>query len=264
MAGQEIKRNFNYSYSFLYLQMGEKINLVRRDAEKFNEYGINGEKITALQDLHNQFRDILTDDELLGQKIDATQLKLNARIDLLRVLRSMITRVSLVYGKNSGQYRGLGNKNLVTLTDLQVQEVAQRTYRFIIENKNELQNSGLNDENIEEFGTLTEAFLNSLYATKDTVSNRDIATQSRRLLANQVYESLCSICEIGKTVWLNAGDLAKANDYKVKRNNTKKKAEATPKVAPEATPEAKFEEAPPDVIPKEEKSENDNLEAPNA
>jgi len=239
MAQTQIKRNFSGSYGSVYQMLGEKLVFVERDAAEFVSFGIDATKVTDIKTLRDAFRDTLTDNEIVGLQIDATQAKMNAKIDVMRVLRSIYTQVSLVFDKTSGQYKSLGRKNITSMTDIQLYNVAQIALRFVTDNKTILATSGVTDNLITQYTTKISTYHDTLYNTTDKQANRDIATQNRIGKANELWSTLKNICNIGQTIWKNDGDNAKANDYKIPYKQSKKKAVTTATAqtpAPATTP----------------------------
>jgi len=245
MAKVQSKRNFVGSYGFVYQTLGEKLVYVERDIKQFALFGMTAEKVAEIKALHEAFRNILTDKELVGLQINATQTKNDTRNDVIAIIRGLYTRAGLAFGKKSAQYKGLGDKNVAQMNDINLYTAAQIVMRFTVENKTELQSTGITDDIIADYTAKIEQFRETVYNSKDAPANRDMATQNRVAKANELYTTLTDVCSIGRTIWKNEGDRAKANDYKIAYKPPKRKKKVSVPAQPATeTPDTTQKPAP--------------------
>lgn len=224
MKKQVIIREYNFSDADLYTWSTERLHYAKRDAAEFERSGFGQYQLEAFEHLCRRFASIPADDELLGQQMNTTAAKDQAREALLKAIRSVMVRVRSVYSPRSGHYRKFGTTKLAAMDDpklllcgLRVGRVAERMQEYLID-------SGLVQEHIDEVKRCAKAFEQALHNKHDKVADRDIAVERRVELGNQLYQELILLSNIGKDIWNNK-DRARYEQYVLyESNNEQKKA----------------------------------------
>lgn len=214
MPVEESTSGFNFSYDRL-IEIGEeKLGFMRRDAAEFGNYGVDAAKMDAFETQIEKFADLPTDDELEGEQLEKAEERDATRRALEDYLRDEIySRARARYGEQSAKYRRFGrNKDLSRMSDSQLESAARKAIRTCTELKDELAGRGLTDAIIEELATTYGKFDKAEAAHDTSISDRDIATESRARAANALYAILVSYCDTGKAIWQSKSE-AKYNDY---------------------------------------------------
>lgn len=203
---------FNIKLGILITLVQAKLSFMRRDQDKFIVYGITAEKLSDLEESLEIFANIESDDELVGLQVLATQKKDNEAEKLRSVINSHLTRAANKFGINSGKYRKFGATAVSELFGGDLSYFARRVHRVSNGFLSELADEGLTAELLEDFYLLIKSYEKSLADQEDAMADRDIATETRTEMANEIYTTLVKYCDTGKRIW-ESTNAAKYNDY---------------------------------------------------
>jgi hypothetical protein len=95
----------------------------------------------------------------------------------------------------------------------------------------ELQAKGLTAGMIADLDTKCTQFDLAIAAKEDAVLAREVATEQRVTLANDLYARIVRICGFGKDYWFTRNE-AKYNDYVIYDTPTGTKDDSVPPVTP--------------------------------
>lgn len=224
MKKQAVTREYNFPDADLYAQCLERIQYIKRDKKEFATYAYKSEKVTAFEAICKKFAALPSDDELVGDQMESTGKKNEAREQLKTAIRSVMTRVSSKYNTKSGHYRKFGTYKMNDMSDPQLLLCGRRVVRVSSKLLVFLANTGLVQTHIDSVQQTTAAFENSIHIQQDKVSDRDIAVENRIEIGNELYKELVLVCNIGKDIWAEKNK-AKYENYTIyESNNDQKKA----------------------------------------
>lgn len=212
---------YNISYAEL-MQLGDNVvKLINRDKEVLAVFGIDDEVKQTIVNLTKELKEIQTDEELEGKISEQTEIKDKAA-ELVRMsIRNIMVRVKNTYGENSAKFRSFGTTGMNELSDAELYKCGQRVARVARENLNELAPKGLTLEIINDFIKINQSFDDKIDFKKDAIKERDIATETRIKLANNLYTKVVEVCDFGKQHW-ESKDESKYNDYVIYEKVTDK------------------------------------------
>ena len=223
--------NFKFSYADL-IGLGEKTkSLMGRDQAELLTYNINERDRAAVSEATSELQDLPTDDEYKGTIIEFTTTKDKLADEVKVGIRTIMVRVADAFGENSGIYRRFGTAGLSKLTDLDLLQCCKRVLRMANEYMAQLQAKGLTAQMIEGLNTNCTQFDLAIATKEDAVLAREVATEHRITLANDLYTRIVRISGFGKDYWYTRNE-AKYNDYIIYDTPTGTKETAVPPVTP--------------------------------
>ncbi len=212
MKLNEVLRGFNLTYDSLIQKTDDLILSAIRDLIDLAKFGMTQEKIDKTQLIRDEFVDMPTDHELLGDQIRTTEEK-SKIADILRTdIKNIGSRIMLKFGKKSWQYRTANIGEVSQLVDEKLCRTGYSLVRTATELLEELTDTGLTQEIIDLLKTHTQQFDELIDLKQKAINQRDISTQDRRVKANELYASLMHISETGKATYQGTNE-AKYNDY---------------------------------------------------
>ena len=203
---------FRIRLGVFYTLMTTILGFIKRDKAEFVKQGVTDEKITAVEALLTEFSEIPTDDELLGNQINATNAKDIAGGQLRTGISEVIDRAASKYGIDSGYYRKFGIRTLSEIDGGELSSGARRVYRVGTSMLTDLADEGLTQAMLDTLKSTTKIYDEALAKKEDAVSDREIAAENRIEKANAIYELMSGYCEKGKRIWVSTNQ-AKYNDY---------------------------------------------------
>ena len=212
MKKNELKPDYNMSYSDL-MQLGdEAVILANRDATELAVYGLTPAKISLLQLKTQELKDMRTDEELLAKVSIATVGKNDFADQVSNAVRSIMVRVKIEFSEKSPEYNSFGVKSLDKLTDNDLYRCAKRVIREATEYLPQLSGRGLTQGEIDDLENTAQTFDDKIDLKDTAIKNRDIATEQRIKLSNELYKLITEVFEYGKDWWYSREE-AKYNDY---------------------------------------------------
>ncbi|MEY4925978.1 MAG: hypothetical protein RI894_414 [Bacteroidota bacterium] len=208
----EVTRNYSISDSDM-IQLSRRIlAFLQRDLLFFQSYGYTPITVSSYKLRIDNFSNMPTDLELLGDQEGATSDKTILRNMLLNKLRNMRERVKLIFEEGSGRYNKFGFAGLSSISDNDLVQAALRAVRCGHQYQVMFANVGIDIAYLDDVRSVADDYQDTLLTQVTTMSDRDIATEDRREAGNVLYAEVVKHAEIGKTIWSNI-DEAKYNDY---------------------------------------------------
>ncbi len=224
MKKQSINREYNFPDADLYAQCKERIQYIKRDQKEFESYAYADSKIKHFEQLCKRFSDLPDDDELIGNQMEATSKKNDAKEKLKTAIRSVMTRVASKYNTRSGHYRKFGTIKMNDMSDPKLLLCGRRVVRVSNKLLDFLAETGLRQPHIDAVQKAAAAFENTIHIQQDKVSDRDISVEKRIELGNELYRELVLVCNIGKDIWAENNKTKYENYTIYESNNDQKKA----------------------------------------
>jgi hypothetical protein len=218
---------FNLKLAVLLTLTKAKISFIRRDLTEFEKFGIKEVNLTALEALILELENIPSDQEFLGDQIEATQGKDTFAEILRESMRSIFQRAGNKFGVKSGKYRKFGNDDVSHIEGGSLSYAALRVKRVAAGLLADLASEGLTQAHIDELETNLTTYNTKLGEQEDAISDRDIATEDRAEKANAIYSLLVKYCETGRRIWVGKNE-AKYNDYIIYNTPSGEPEEETP------------------------------------
>jgi len=208
----EILRVFNLTYSTLIQKTDDLILSAIRDLIDLAKFGMTQQKIDKTQLIRDEFVNMPTDHELLGDQIGRTEEK-SQMAEILRTdMKNIGSRIMLKFGKKSRQYRTANIGEISQLADEKLCHTGYSLVRTATQLLEELADTGLTQEIIDSLKSHLEQFDELIDLQRKAINQRDISTQERRVKANELYANLMHISETGKATYQGTNE-AKYNDY---------------------------------------------------
>lgn len=220
---------YNVPDAELYLLCMEKLQFALRDLSAFANYNYDAVRLKLFQNLCERFKNLPTDDELLGDQMQVTEKKYEAAERTKTAIRSIMTRVETKYPLKSGRYRKFGTHKMGDMTDAQLLFCARRVVRVARTQLDALAETGLKEDHIMRLQEASRAFENALNTQQDRIADRDIAVESRVEVGNKMYADLVQICNIGKDIWAEQ-NRTKYDSYVLYESNNEQKKIAKQKL----------------------------------
>lgn len=222
MKKQSSHRKHNFPDADLYLQCIERIRYAHRDAKYFEQYGYDLERLKRFHDLCEAFKELPSDDELVGDQMLMTDKKYEAAEKLKSAIRSLMTRVAMKYNNRSGRYRKFGTAKMGDMTDAQLIFCGRRVVRVARLQIDFLADVGVNENILHRITEACKAFENAVNIQQDRISDRDISVERRVDHGNRLYEELIVLSDIGKDIWAER-DPQKYEQYTIYESNNEQK-----------------------------------------
>ena len=222
MRKQSIQREYNFSDAELYIACTERIRYAMRDLKEFVSFGYSAEKLSDFDKLCQRFKEMPSDDEYLGEQMQSTEQKNQARALLKGLISSVMTRVANKYDVKSGKYRKFGTAKINDMSDAQFLLCGRRVARVAEQQLHFFEQQGLKQTHVDEIRKAATAFELSIHVQQDKLADRDIAVEARTEIGNEMYREFIIICNIGKNIWANVNQ-AKYENYTVYESNNEQK-----------------------------------------
>jgi hypothetical protein len=212
MAKKEILLSaFNFSFGTLKQLADNTVALTDRDTVEFADRGFTPAKRTALVTAITNFDNAPTDEQLLGVKIEATAAKDAKRSSLEKQMRTLLLAAKNVFG-DGGKYREFGDPNLSIQTDSDLARNAKTMATSATKYLTNLATEGITAIKITLLTTTRNEFDVAIDEQTKAINNRDNSTETRMILANDLYALVVKYNDIGKDIWIETSQ-AKYNDY---------------------------------------------------
>ena len=206
-----VVKKFNFSYGEL-KQMGDAyVDLLDRDIAEFTDKGYTPAKRATLVEAIETFAGYKTDEQMEGMQMTATAAKDTARAVVEKQVRSFQQAAKTVFG-NTARCRAFGNNDLSRQSEEQLLRTAKLVGRMAAKYLTELEPEGITAAKIATLSAARTLLDDAIDGQIDSVNNRDIATEMRTALANDLYALISKYSETGKDIWIEVSE-AKYNDY---------------------------------------------------
>ena len=217
----KLTRNSKHSQSELIQKADKFINFSVRDFVALALFGLTQLLIDDTKKLRDEFELLPSDEEILAEKTAATGRKNLAFEELRSAIKAILRRIALHFGKNGPEMKKAGGENLSNMTDAEFCQKGRRVERVGREYAEILQAEGLTVEMLDNLKAKTDAFDNLLDELKDLTVQRDIKTQERVGKANDLYNAIVKLSEIGKATFEET-DPSRYEGYKINDKSAKR------------------------------------------
>lgn len=212
MAKKATTPNFNFSKDVLIQTAKTKAGFIERDAAEFGNYNVTDTNVVAFREKITELEDSPVDVEVTGTQAVETEIKDAAAVKLKDAIRGIMSRARNKFGEDSARYRKFDTKGLSEMGDPELLRCARTVHRVGTAFLPELASEGLTENHLTELLALRTEFDTADVAQEEAMANRDIATEDRAILANELYAMLVKFCNTGKTIWASKNE-ARYNDY---------------------------------------------------
>lgn len=212
MALEPTTKNFAMSYSDLVNFANVTVVNMTRDAAEFLLRGVTTVLRTAFDDMITLLENFPNDEFYRADITIAVEAKDIARDALTIKVRDVVQCAIIKWGEGSAQYRKFGVGKISVMSDKEYYTTCRQVVETATGYLADLAPVGLTQPMIDTVDDDSEAFNILLLAVSSAVAARDLKTQERVALANEVYALVAKYCLIGKIIWDDV-DEAKYNDY---------------------------------------------------
>ncbi|WP_309613023.1 hypothetical protein [Flavobacterium sp.] len=212
MRKNDVIRIYNFSDGTLVTKGLEKVAYMLRDKPQFEDYGITTRLVDDLKNSLLAFSQRLTDIEALGDQTNVTANKDAKAEEIRTTIRSIMSRVVLVYAFGTPKYKKFGTDTLSEQTDSDLLITAKRVVRVGNEFMPEVSVNGLTTAMLDALSILADEFTDLIVEMKMEIGRRDIEQEDRVEAGNAIYTTLVKYTTTGQSIW-ETTDLAKFNDY---------------------------------------------------
>jgi hypothetical protein len=211
MSQNEIVRDYKIGDDELWQQADSLVLSMQRDAADFANRMVDSVRISEITNLSNQFKNLPTDPELLGIISTATEVKNANALDLRKKLSSVRSMAASKFGEN-GKFKTFDFGALSNLTDSDLYRTAKRVVRVGTSFLPDLATEGLTVGLLTQITTLATTFDSNIDAMESAKENRDIKTQERVIVGNNLWAVMVKYANVGKSLY-EFTDEARYNDY---------------------------------------------------
>lgn len=206
---------------------------ITRDAVDFADRGVDAPRVAIMTDARAAFAAYPTDALLQGQAIDKRIIKDNARTALLVSLRKIRSMADTKYN-GQGLYTTFGFKDMDDKSDNDLVRLATGVVMAANTMLDDLVTEGLTAEKITALEALNTAFDTAVDLHRKAIQTRDISTQNRVTLGNNLYKPMVELANIGKSIYQDS-DEARYNDYVINDSPSSSSTTYTGVVDPTST-----------------------------
>ena len=187
------------------------VRSMQRDAADFAMRKVDNTRINEIVTLNDSFKDFATDQELLGSISSATEIKDATAFELRKQLSTVRSMAATKYG-NTGRFRTFDFGELSALNSEELFRTAKRVVRVGTGFLADLASEGLTAAILANITTLATTLDSNIDDVAGAEENRDIKTQERVELANNIWNKMVKYASIGKSLY-EFTDEARYNDY---------------------------------------------------
>lgn len=232
---------FGMSYADLVQLADKAADLVLRDAQELQSFGVAPADRIFITTEADRLRLFPTDQELLGTQTFATANKESIKALLQKTISEIMLRVKIISGMSSPAYNRYDTSDLHKGSDAEMVRLAYRVHRVATEDFAVLSRRGLTQQDLDTFLINIKAFDDAIDAKEKASRNRDRSQQERVLIANGLYDKIVEVFECGKAVFNT--DPARYNDYIIYDNTS-----STPSASAKAAAKTAADAAQPTVV----------------
>lgn len=219
MKKKEIIRTYNFTDAHLITEANRVLDCIIRDTTEFTARGWNATEQQLWNQLLADFDAMPTDDELEGLKMEKTAAKDEKRSFVENYCRNIMNMVMKKYRNNQPRIKRFGEQAFSQMTDEQILRSSKHIFRTANTFLTDLQTEGLTSAMLDDFKQAYINFDEAISDQKESISNRDVATEERIEKGNALYELIAIWASVGKTIFYTISE-AKYNDYVIYNTST--------------------------------------------
>jgi hypothetical protein len=231
MEKKPAARDYFFPDAILVVKANNILTCARRDAAEFVQRNMTEENSFApFEQDKDAFKNLPTDDELLADQQDTTDIK-NKQADAIKVqIRTIMTAAKSLFGEGSAKYNRFGTKGMDTLSDAELLKCTRRVVRTCDNFAALLATKGVTAAIVTNLTAMATDFEEAIDNQLDAINDRNIAGEERVEMGNALYKQMASIADTGKDIWVTVNE-AKYNDYVI--YNTKSGESEEPPTPPQ-------------------------------
>jgi hypothetical protein len=224
-------RNYFFPDATLVVKANNILTCARRDATEFALRNMTeANTFTPFEQAKDAFKNLPTDDELVADQQDATDVK-NKQADVIKVqIRTVMTAAKGLFGEGSAKYNRFGTKGMDGFGDPELLKCTRRVARTCENFAAPLATKGITAATVNNLKTLATDFEEAIDKQQDAINDRNIAAEERVEMGNDVFAQMMNIADTGKDIWVTTNE-AKYNDYVI--YNTKSGDKEDPPTPPQ-------------------------------
>ncbi len=206
------KREYSLSDSELMIFASNLVGFMTRDAVQFAERGVTAAMITAFEALGNAFEVFPEDDFYKAQITAESEAKSEKRSSCFALVQKISGFFDQKWGVNSWEYKQLGIKGLINLSDDSFLRKCRSVVEIATDNLATLTPIGLNQTMITELEDEAQLMEDKINSVNMKTALREKKSQERIEKGNEVYSYVRKYTNIGKLIWENVSE-ADYDDY---------------------------------------------------
>jgi hypothetical protein len=211
MSKNESVRDYNISDDELWQKGDALVASMQRDATDFATRMVTGARTAEITALSTQFKNLPTDPELLGVITTATEVKDATALDLRKKVSTVRNMAITKFGE-TGKFKTFDFGELARLPDSDLYRTAKRVARVGTGFLADLASEGLTAAMLADIVTLATTLDTNIDTMEAAVENRDIKTQERVIVGNNLWNTMVKYANVGKSLY-EFSDEARYNDY---------------------------------------------------
>ncbi len=200
------------SFASLAMAIEESKFLLGRDMTELSKLGIVNDDIITLTEILEEYKAISKDEVMLSKQMFATRNKNKAKENIKIELRNLIRRASFIWNNSDVEIHQFHADEITKANDVQIVHIAESIAELANNQIESLNIVGIKQADIDDLKTNIFELISSINAQKTAISNRDIETQNRQILAQKMSFVTRCIYDVGRIAYSKKNE-AKNNDY---------------------------------------------------
>ena len=191
-------RDYRVTDSELIGFAGQLCYSVPKDLPYLQEYGITEADISAIDAVKNQMIDLQNDPDNRTLIILLAEDKNKMSESIIKVIKQMALRVELQWGKESSQYKQLGNMTVSRMSQIELNNSAKIVHTMMTEYLPYLTDAGLTHAMLNELAALIEQYETNISERIKMENSRIDLTNKRIIIGNTLYAKVKRVCSVAQ------------------------------------------------------------------
>ncbi|TLX78356.1 hypothetical protein E9993_01370 [Labilibacter sediminis] len=192
---------FNFSIPEL-CQRADKLAIsYKRDTESFKAYGYNGESLSNIETQTETLKQYPSDDYYEGKQKQATDVKNQLRATLETNISDLKNRTRLALGTKSMDYSLFKFSKLASLNDNDLVQYSLHVVNIAQPILDKLSSRLVTQEDLDTILSDRSKLDDAIDIQASAISERRIKKVERTKLANELYQLISELSEVGKIIW---------------------------------------------------------------
>ena len=190
----ENKRDYRITDSKLISFAGQLCHSVQSDLPYLQKYGITETDIVAIDAVRNQMIELQSNADNMMSAKQLTEAKNKMGELIMEIIKQMAMRVELQWGKESSQYKQLGNMNVSRMSQIELNNSAKIVHTMMTEYLPSLAATGLTQAMLDGLAALIEQYEANISERLKIENNRINMTEKRKTIGNKLYAMVKRVC----------------------------------------------------------------------
>ncbi len=204
-------RNYSMSDGDLKQKADALAANINRDLADFAIRNITATTVANLNTIISIFDNTITDTELLGEAITATEVKNDIAENIKKAIRPIRNMAEIVYD-SKGKYNIFGFKDMANMVDADLYRLAKKVVRVSTKFFADLVPQGLTVAQLNNLTNLAISYDAAIDDIENKIENREIETLDRVKKGNHLWSEMSKLASVGKSIYEHI-DEARYNDY---------------------------------------------------